>query len=159
FVPHAGLRVRLTMRTRVVAAHGDPGFTVHLDNVGGSTIYVNPEIVSNLYIYTTAGTPVAPTSAWFAQVGVIGLKRGDVIALGPAQTLWRPVHAENHAIYDMGNGAAYSDRGLNGYGEHLMLGAGSYTARFVYVNTPDFPSTYSPRNIPEIWEGRVESEP
>jgi hypothetical protein len=44
----------------------------------------------------------------------------------------------------MGNGATYANRDSG----RLMVDAGSYTARFVYVNAPGFPNAYSPRDIP-----------
>jgi len=155
--PQTGLRVRLTVKKPVVAAFEDPGFIVHLDNVGETTIYVNPRIAANVYIYGKDGALIPPVSGWLAELMVLSLDRGELTALPPGRTFSRAVPAEQRARYDMSNGATYMDRAFTG--ERLMLAAGSYIARFVYVNTPDFPSQYSPRAIPEIWEGRVESEP
>lgn len=63
YVPQQGLRVRLTVKKSAVAAFEDPGFTVHLDNVGPTTIYVNPSIAPNLYIYGKDGVLIPPVSA------------------------------------------------------------------------------------------------
>jgi HEAT repeat protein len=157
YVPQQGLRVRLTVKKPAVAAFEDPGFTVHLDNVGATTIYVNRSIAPNLYIYGKDGALIPPVSGWITEAIVVELKRGTLTALRPGQTFSRPVRAEQHPRYDMGNGASYTDRSSDT--GRLMLGAGSYTARFVYVNTPGFPNEYGPRNIPDVWEGRIESEP
>jgi hypothetical protein len=45
FVQGTGLRVRLTVAKTTVAAFEDPGFVVHLDNVGYTLLRVNPRIV------------------------------------------------------------------------------------------------------------------
>ena len=156
FVQRTGLRVRLTVVKASVAAFEDPGFVVHFDNVGYTLLRVNP-IVAGLYIYGEDGRLAPPAASWITEfIGPAPLKNKQVVRLRPGQTLSRRVHPQYHVDYDLSRGSTYTKDVTGG---RVMLRGGKYTARIVYVNAPGFPSGYHPRDIPEIWEGRLESEP
>ena len=157
FDQRPGLRVRLTVAKSSVSAFEDPGFFVHLENVGTSWIYLNPTVASNVYIYGGDGKLVPPAMNLIAESVALTLEKADVVALRPGQRLSRPVRPEHRRANDMANLGAYTDEISNR--KRLLLREGTYTARFVYVNAPGFPNEYEPRDIPEIWEGRLESDP
>lgn len=151
FVHGTGLRVRLTVAKASLAAFEDPGFVVHLDNVGKTPLRVNGLVAPNVYIYDEKGQLV-PT---FVEV-IAGRPRiiiKGVSALAPGQTLSRPMRPEHLVGHDLGRTNSYTA------GDRLLLPGGKYTARFVYLNAPGFPADYDLRDIPGIWEGRLESEP
>jgi HEAT repeat protein len=138
-----------------VSAFEDPGFVVHLDNVGKTPLRLNALVAPNLYIHGDNGQPVPPVTSSIADVAVVVIKNATV--LPPGQTLSRPMGPQHHVGHDLSRVDSYTDGGLAG--GRLLLREGKYTARFVYVNAPGFPAGYDPRDIPEIWEGRLESEP
>ena len=157
FVQRTGLRVRLTVTKASVAAFEDPGFVVHFDNVGYTLLRVNPHIGPNLYIYGEDGRLAPPAASWIAEsIGPAPLKNTQLLLLRPGQTLSRRVQPGYNVDYDLGRGSRYTEDITGG---RVMLRGGKYTARIVYVNAPGFPSSYHPRDIPDIWEGRLESEP
>jgi HEAT repeat protein len=156
FVQRTGLRVRLTVAKASVAAFEDPGFVVHFDNVGYTLLRVNP-VVTGLYIYGEDGRLAPPAASWIADVvGPAPVKNKQVVPLRPGQTLSRRVQPAYNVAYDLSRGSRYTDEPTGG---RVMLRGGKYTARVVYVNAPGFPSGYHARDMPEIWEGRLESEP
>jgi len=151
-----GLRVRLTVKRSRVNAFEDPGFVVHLDNVGRTSLRLNPHIASNIYVYDENGQFLPAPSGWIAEFIVVALKKNDLVLLPPGETFSQEVTAEYRPRHDMGSGATYYNR-FEGKGG-LLLRGGNYTAKFVYVNAPGFPANYAPRDFPNVWEGRLESD-
>jgi HEAT repeat protein len=151
FVQGTGLRVRLTVAKASVAAFEDPGFVVHLDNVGKTPLPLNSHVLPNLYIYDERGQPARSFVSLYENYALTYIKNASVLA--PGQTLSQPMRPEHHVGHELGRLDSYmaSDR--------LLLRGGKYTARFVYVNASGFPYRYDPRDIPGMWEGRLESEP
>jgi hypothetical protein len=124
--------------------------------VGYTLLRVN-SIVAGLYIYGEDGRLAPPAASWIAEcIGPVPLKNKQVVRLRPGQTLSRRVQPQNNFAYDVCRGSRYTEDVTGG---RVMLRGGKYTARVVYVNAPGFPSGYHPRDIREIWEGRLESEP
>ena len=156
FVERTGLRVRLTVSKASVAAFEDPGFVVHFENVGYTLLHLNPYILANLHIYGEDGRLAPPAASWIAESIVVGLKNKQVLRLRPGQTISRRVQPQYLVDYDVGRGSRYTEDVTGG---RMMLRGGKYTARIVYINAPGFPSRYHPLDIPDIWEGRLESEP
>ena len=136
-------------------------FTLRLRNTGKQRLSVSPHVASNLRIFDAAGRHVE------AQFGAIVDYIGSQIApealirLEPAQAHEFEVTAEYHSSPDFSGVHMYyalrPDRSRDP--AVLRLLPGRYSARFTYLNYPDYgPWQYDVAQMPaDIWEGRVET--
>jgi HEAT repeat protein len=150
-----GLRVRLTVTKPSVAAFEDPGFVVVFENISDTPIDVNPYVRSNVYIYDEADRLVPPMLFAIADTVLVRVRADQLIRILPGQEWSVPVQPDHQSENDVGQWALYGSPQRNGE-VRMMLRGGNYRARFVYLNSPGF---YDVHDIPDIWEGREESDP
>jgi hypothetical protein len=67
FIPGTGLKVRLTVDHPAVAAFENPGFRAVFENVGRTTLYLNPGVASNIYLYDEAGRSTPTVGGYISE--------------------------------------------------------------------------------------------
>jgi HEAT repeat protein len=160
FVANTSISVTLRVDPGTMVVGETPTFALLVRNTGRRPLALNPPAASNLRIFTAAGELVEPSGDVVADWQPRNVRAEDLVTLAPGATHEFQVQAEYHPYSDFSRWKSYR-AGSSGLDSGMHLPPGEYSARFTYINYPDYGvGRYNVYAVPgAVWEGRIEAPP